>query len=377
MPGQGGCDFECAVIGAGAVGSAAAYHLGRAGKKTVLIEQFSAAHDRGSSHGAARITRHAYTDPYFARLMPAAFQVWRDLEAHAGLPLFLRTGGLYFGPEQYTSGIAANLDEIGIPFSRLGAAGARDRFPMFAPSAGMEAIFEPDGGALAAARIIAAEQSLARQLGVQLWEHCRIERIETGQSRCTIHCDRGPLEVERLIVAAGPWMGRLVPAVAPLLQPTRQQVLYFHPPDPTLYQPGRMPVFIVRTGGEIYYGMPALFGCGVKAAIDRGIPDDPDTMPRVVDDVYEQAVRAFLAELIPGLAAAPIERREVCVYTMTEDEDFLLGPLGSAPAVVVASCCSGHGFKFSALVGKLAAEYITRGAPSLDAGRWAAKVALL
>src|SRR4029077_12460098 len=88
------------IIGAGAMGSAAAFHLARRGEPVVLIEQFALGHDRGSSHGAARIIRHSYADPRYARLMPAAFDAWRDLEADACEALYIRTGGVSFSPPE-------------------------------------------------------------------------------------------------------------------------------------------------------------------------------------------------------------------------------------------------------------------------------------
>src|SRR5262249_24895796 len=86
------------VIGSGAMGSATAYHLARRGEPVLLLEQFAIGHDRGSSHGAARITRHSYADPRYARLMLDAFRAWRELEADAGQNLYLRTGGVSFCP---------------------------------------------------------------------------------------------------------------------------------------------------------------------------------------------------------------------------------------------------------------------------------------
>src|SRR5215813_9636157 len=104
------------IVGAGAMGSSAAYHLAKRGEPVVLIEQFALGHDRGSSHGAARITRHSYADPNYARLMPEAFRAWRELEADAGEPLYIRTGGVSFSPPgvDYVSQVAANLRELGV-----------------------------------------------------------------------------------------------------------------------------------------------------------------------------------------------------------------------------------------------------------------------
>ncbi len=99
------------VVGAGAMGAAAAYHLARRGEPVLLVEQFAIGHDRGSSHGAARITRHSYADPRYARLMPAAFRAWRELEADAGESLYMRTGGVSFSPpgSDYAARVAASL----------------------------------------------------------------------------------------------------------------------------------------------------------------------------------------------------------------------------------------------------------------------------
>src|SRR4029078_9111485 len=105
------------VIGSGAMGAATAYHLARRGEPVLLVEQFPLGHDRGSSHGAARITRHSYADPRYARLMPAAFAAWKKLEADAGVPLYLRTGGISLSPAggDYVAHVAASLQELGVP----------------------------------------------------------------------------------------------------------------------------------------------------------------------------------------------------------------------------------------------------------------------
>src|SRR3954451_23701014 len=105
------------VLEAGAMGSAAAYHLARRGEPVVLIEQFALGHDRGSSHGEARITRHSYADPRSARLMMDAFRAWRVLEADAGQNLCLRTGGVSLCTPgvDYVARVAASLEAIDVP----------------------------------------------------------------------------------------------------------------------------------------------------------------------------------------------------------------------------------------------------------------------
>src|SRR5450755_1767755 len=128
------------VLGAGAMGSAAAYHLARRGEPVLLIEQFGLGHDRGSSHGAARITRHSYADPIYARLMPQAFDAWRTLEADAGETLYLRTGGVSFGPPDvpYVEQVASSLANLGVAHRRMHG----DEWNAAQPAFGLPADFD-------------------------------------------------------------------------------------------------------------------------------------------------------------------------------------------------------------------------------------------
>src|SRR3954467_2157157 len=158
-------DARYVVVGAGAMGSAAAYHLARRGEPVLLVEQFRVGHDRGSSHGAARITRHSYADPRYARLMPEAFRHWRELEADAAQNLYVRTGGVSFCPGHvdYVARVCSSLESIGVPHRRLTGSQLRRMYPVFAVPDSYDAVFEPDAGLLSASRILAAQVELARQ----------------------------------------------------------------------------------------------------------------------------------------------------------------------------------------------------------------------
>src|SRR3954471_501541 len=155
------------ILGAGAMGAAAAYHLARRGEPVLLLEQFPIGHDRGSSHGAARITRHSYADLRYARLMPAAFAAWRALEADAGVPLYLRTGGISLSPAggDYVAHVAASLKELGVPHKRMTGAEWNRINPAFAVPSTHDAVFEPDAGMLSAARAVGLQVELARSHG--------------------------------------------------------------------------------------------------------------------------------------------------------------------------------------------------------------------
>ena len=183
------------VLGAGAMGSATAYHLARRGEPVLLVEQFRVGHDRGSSHGAARITRHSYAHPHCARLMPEAFRAWKTLEADAGQNLYIRTGGVSFGPPEagYVARVAENLKDIGIPHRRMTAMQVHEALPAFELPENYEAVFEPDAGMLAASRALALEVAAgppARRIKAEVREECPIRRIDLEGDKPTLISDK-------------------------------------------------------------------------------------------------------------------------------------------------------------------------------------------
>jgi sarcosine oxidase len=366
-----------AILGAGAMGSATAYHLARRGEPVLLIEQFRIGHDRGSSHGAARITRHSYADPHYAGLMPEAFRCWKTLEADAGQCIYVRTGGLTFGPPETgtVARVAENLQTLGVPHRRMNPAQVERALPAFQLPHTYDAVFEPDAGLLAASKAVALQVALARAFGgerTQVREECPIVRVDLEAERPTLIADNLRIEADRLIVTAGGWVKRLLPTLGVALRTTRQRVLYFRPTDPRDFAIGRFPVFIYKGTAELdeFYGMPICFGCDVKAARHGGPEVDPNIEDRDVDEPYREIVRSFLKRHIPALADAPVSLAETCLYTVAPDDRFLLGPWPGRSDVIVASPCSGHGFKFSNLVGRILADLATEGQTAVDIGPW-------
>ena len=366
-----------AIIGAGAMGSAAAYHLARRGEPLALVERFERGHARGSSHGVARIIRHSYADPRYARLMPPAFRAWRELEADAGTTLYLRTGGVSFSPPgvDYVADVAASLDEVGVPCWRGSGRDFRAIHPAFAIPERYDVVFEPDAGMLAAARAVALQVDLAKRHGgerTMVLDRTPILAIDLEGDRPVVRTEAFRIVADRLIVAAGAWVGRLLPDLPVPVRATRQQVLYFRPPDPAPFQVGRFPVFIYKGAEEddAFYGMPDFLGLGVKAARHAGPDVDPEVHSPAIDESYRSIVRRFLRGHIPALADAAIGMTEVCLYTVAPNEDFTVDFLPIRPDVIVASPCSGHGFKFSCLIGRILADLATTGTTDLPIDSW-------
>jgi sarcosine oxidase len=365
------------IVGAGAMGSAAAYHLARRGEPVVLIEQFPIGHDRGSSHGLARITRHSYADPRYSRLMLQAFRAWRELEADACQTLYVRTGGVTLCPQgiDYVSRIASNLEAIDVSYQRLTGRELNRAIPAFGVADDIDVVFEPDAGMLSAARAVGLQVALARRLGgasTRVLDNTPVRRIDLDGDRPVIVTDTDEFVADRLIVSAGAWLKRLLPEFPVPLRVTRQQVLYFRPKDPAPFQIGRLPVFIFKGFDELdaFYGMPEFQGLGVKVARHGGPEFDPDVEDREVGEEYRAIVRDFCRRTLPALADAPIDLTETCLYTVAPDEKFEVDFYQGRSDVIVASPCTGHGFKFSCLIGRVLADLATTGTTPIGIDAW-------
>src|SRR5262249_44898635 len=181
--------------------------------------------------------------------------------------------------------------------------------------------------------------------------------------RPVVVTDSARIQADRLIISAGAWVKKLLPALPVDLQVTRQQVLYVRPTDPAPFRLGRFPVFIFMpaAGEDVFYGMPEFLGLGVKVARHAGPEIDPDLEDRTVGGEDRAIVRRFLHGHIPLLADAPIDFTEICLYTLAPEEQFQVDFLPGRSDVLVASPCSGHGFKFSCLIGRVLADLATTG----------------
>lgn len=364
--------FDLIVVGAGAVGSAAAYHAAKVSSSVLLLEQFEIDHGRGSSHGASRIIRYAYDHPAYIALARAAYPAWRALEEESGESLLVTTGGVDFGHHGMLSleRVAACLSEAGISHEVWDADEARRHFPQFRPDAEMLMLYQADAAALRASRCVQTQVRLARQQGAVVLDNTKVAGISVQANSVTVATSRGRFSGGRLILAAGAWMRHLLKMVnldLPLT-PVKCQENYFEAAVPAEYEPGKFPVFIAHLPDEygfMPYGLPSLDGSGVKVGLHGGAPFDPDTPERQPDESVVDEVRTFLRRHLPGADGRHLLSR-VCLYTMTPDEHFILDVHPEHPNVVIASCCSGHGFKFSPITGKIACDLALTGATEHD-----------
>jgi sarcosine oxidase len=370
--------FDVVVCGLGAMGSAALYHLARRGKRVLGLERYAPGHDRGSSHGRTRIIRLGYFEhPSYVPLLRRAYTLWRELEGATGRRLLHVTGIAEIGPPEgvLVNGTLAAARLHGLRHDVFAAAELMRRFPAFRVPPDHVGVIQPDGGFLDVEPSIAAQIALATAAGAEIRCGETIRAIEPRTGAVRIVSESGAVEAGAAIIAAGAWMPVLVPALADRLRATREVTGWFEVSDVDLIPAGRFPVFIIESRHGMHYGVPPQGGAGIGASIKvakhhhRHETVDPDAYDRTVSAQDEALIRAAIADHLPA-ASGRLMAAETCLYTMTPDGHFLVDRLPDARNIVVASPCSGHGFKFAPVIGEILADLATTGRTAHDIARF-------
>lgn len=360
--------YEVVVVGGGVQGLATAYHLARRGvRRLALVEQFGLGHRQGSSHGHSRITRSSYSAPRYVELIQHAHrEEWPRWSKEAGTPLLHPTVGCFFGPgnASYVESVMA-VPEVAGAVQVVSPAEARRDFPAFRFPDSHCVLRDTTCAVVAAGRTLAW---LAHTVSSQatVWEHWPVERLDLGGETLGVIGPRGELRAERIVLTAGGWLGRLLPELESGLRVAHQDVGYFALPGAA-----ELPVWVyVPEEGESYYGLPEFGRPGAKIARHRtgrspGAWDAPERQaPEGMPAQAEEDLRRFLERQFQG--APRLVGYEPCLYTNTVSEDFLLDCHPQEPRLVIGSACSGHGFKFAPLVGRILADLALDGTCRLE-----------
>ncbi len=362
-------EVEYVVVGLGAFGSAAAYHLAKCGCSVLGLEQFELGHERGASHDTSRILRHSYHTPGYVRLTFEAYDAWTTLEADSEQRLVTQVGGLDLFPPGGATPIgdyAESMAAWDVDFEILDSHELRGRWPQFVVPQGTTGLFQERGSIVPAARGTAAMQQQARRFGAELRDRSPVLSVrDLGAGGIEVSMAGDTVFCRRLIVCADAWTNHVLAGLGwtvPLTT-TLEQVTYFDPPHPERLEPGRMPLWIWMDD-PCYYGFPCYGEATVKAAQDcGGAVVTGDDRPFEPDAGRLAQLAAFMAATIPD--SGPSARSKTCLYTLTPDRDFLLGPLPDHEAVLVG-LGAGHGFKFSPAIGRILAELAVAGETTAD-----------
>ena len=363
--------YDCIVLGVGGFGSSALYHLARRGVRALGIEQFGAAHDRGSSHGETRIIRKAYFEHAdYVPLLHRAYALWAELEAETGRKLNHSVGLFLAGPAngEAVPGTEHAARQHHLPIESLTAAQARLRFPGYRFPDDFSVVFEQQAGYLEVEACVAAHIERACAQGARLVTDERVLEWSCADGAVRLRTDRNVYHAARLIVTAGPWTAPILADLHLPLQVVRKPVFWFDASDLYDVSAGNSTFFFDRPDGQ-FYGFPRLDGRTIKAAEHTG--GEPVANPMTVDrgtrpDDLTRLAR-FIADCLPGVHPQPV-RHSVCLYTRTPDGHFIIDRHPVHAPVVLAAGFSGHGFKFTSVLGEVLADLSLNGATSQPIG---------
>jgi sarcosine oxidase len=367
--------YDVAVLGLGAMGAAAAYQLAKRGARVLGIDRYAPPHEFGSTHGDTRITRIACGEgPEYSAFAIRAHEIWRELEAELGVELLTQNGFLAIsgaghrpanhGVAEFLEATAAAAKAANVRYEILDTAAIRQRYPAFNVADGDEAYHDAVGGFVRPERCIAAQLQRAKALGADLRLDEKVISFEQASGSVTLTTDKATYHAKELIVAAGAWLPEfLKPALAATFTVTRQVLYWFRASsegEHAQFSPDRFPVYIWQIPArQAIYGFPATGGVeeGVKIATEQyDVATTPDAVSRAVGpqeirDMYE----TYVGPYFPGLSPVCV-RHKVCLYTWVDGARFIIDRHPDFNRIIVASPCSGHGFKHSAGIGELLAR---------------------
>ena len=366
--------YDAIVVGVGGMGSAALYHLARRGLKVLGLDRYDIPNDMGSSHGATRIIRLAYSEhPSYVPLVRRAYELWRHLEEESGETLLVTTGSIDAGPPggPVFEGSLASCHLHQISHQVLSAREVNRRFPGYHLPDGVMALHQADGGLLLPEGCISAYAVAAARLGAEVRARERLLGWKAEGDGVGVVTDRGRYSAGRLVVCAGSWAGKMLPLLQTTLRPERQVVAWLQPLRPDLFSHQAFPVFNLEVEGRKLYGFPTYvvpggvlgFKVGVYHHLHQEV--DPDSTDRKVHREDEELLAGFASRYFPQ-GAGPILASETCIFTNTPDGHFILDRHPQHPQVVMAAGFSGHGFKFCSVVGEVLADLAVDGCSHHD-----------
>src|SRR5262245_13975540 len=382
-------NVDTIVLGLGAMGSAAIYQLAKRGHRVLGIDQFSPAHDYGSSHGETRIIRQAIGEgEQYVPLALRSYELWREIEREAGKELLVITGGLVLESQQsqnimngrrgFLAQTAGCARRFNIRHEILDPQEVKKRYPQFAVENEF-GYFEYETGYLRPELCIQAQLHLAERHDAKLQTNEKVLTIKPHgfNKGVSVTTDRAVYAADKLIVAAGSWVTQfLEPLHARHFKVYRQVIFWFRIPDDLRSQflPREFPIFIwifENAQENFFYGFPSLDGETIKIASEQyDSVTDPAQVDREISDDEKQAMhKNYVLDRLPGITST-CARAVSCLYTTTPDSNFVIDFYPTHPQMVIASPCSGHGFKHSAAVGEVLAELIIDGKSKIDISRF-------
>jgi sarcosine oxidase len=303
-------------------------------------------------------------------LIRRAYELWRELESRAGEPLLITTGGVDAGAEDSATvkGSLRSCAAHCLPHEVLDAAALGRRFPGYRLATNMVGVYQPDAGFLLSERCIVAHVTAALELGAEIHARERVIKWRAVNKQWALTTDRRSYRAKKLVITAGPWARRLVPALRDLAVPERQVLLWAHPLRPERFGVGRFPVFNLEAPEGRFYGYPIHAVPGFKLGKyhhRRERVNDPDRMDRSCTLADEEILRDAIRRYFPD-ADGPTMAMKTCLFTNSPDEHFIIDFHPESRQIALAAGFSGHGFKFCSVIGEIMADLAVDGSTRRD-----------
>ncbi len=381
--------YDAIVIGLGAMGSAALYQLSLKTSNVLGLEQFSLFHELGSSHGDSRIYRQAIGEGlFYTPLAIRSLEIVKKLERLAHLDLFTRTGAIIMASSPGSSVLNGSSDFIGeairsarahsIYIEALDLAGIRNLSSQFNLLGEEVGYYEHGAGFLRPENCIKAQLSQALLNGAQIHSEEKVINIELkSKNVVNVKTDSQEYTAKKVIVCGGPWIGKILGSNYENLFQVDRQVLYWFDVEDSFsnFSLGRFPVFLLFRDSHLFYGFPAIDGRhgGMKIATEVDDPIDPNMIDRSVTDKEIKEISEQVKHIFPALHSPVCLKTKACLYTKTPDKHFIIDYHPEMPNVIIASPCSGRGFKHSLAIGQVLAEMTIEGRTKFDISHFSLK----
>ncbi len=364
--------YDAIVLGLGAMGSAALCHLAERGVRVCGIDRHTVPHDFGSSHGTVRVIRKAYFEhPDYIPLLDRAYELWEGLEERAQRRLFVQNGVIVTGkPDSETIvGLERCYAEHDLPHEKLEVEAARERFRPFHVPDAHTLFYDPLGGHLYAEESVLELLRRAEAAGADV----RLEEAAldwtADASGVTLATSKDRYAADRLVLTTGPWAGEFLSRHGIELTILRKMQVWFGARGFEGELDETFPCFATEMDYGIFYGFPPLGRDGMKVGEHTGgeTVARPEDAQRDMIPEDEPPLLRFLGEVLPSLKPE-VKRSSVCLYTNTEDGNFIIDHHPEHSNVVFAAGFSGHGFKFAPVIGEILADLALTGATEQPIG---------
>ena len=347
------------VIGLGGVGSSAAYHLANSGARVLGLDRFGPVHDRGSSHGQTRAIRQAYFEhPAYVPMLRRAYELWDELEQSSGQKLFHRTGLVQIGPADgvVVPGVLRSAQEHGLDVEETSMIDITKRWPAMRGEENWRAVVENSAGFLLVEKCVSAHLDLAKKSGAELRHQDSVIRWRSVSDHIEVETATSTERADKIVVAAGAWASLILSEIGMPLRVLRKYQYWFSPSGSQYELHSGFPCFFFETRHGFFYGFPNIESRGVKVARHSGgqVVEQPAAAPDQDHD-DQKRVKKFNESHLRHLSSDP-RSQSGCFYTTTPDEHFVVDTAPCNDRVVVFAGLSGHGFKFTSVLGEMAAS---------------------